>query len=72
MTNLNIFESVFKSADKATFAYRPVEIGSVLLVTDLEVGETDALLGQVRGFLSGISSPTPGSGLSASASTSMS
>ena len=38
MTNLNIFESVFKAADKATFAYRPVTIGTALLVTDLASG----------------------------------
>ena len=45
MTKLDTFESVFKSADKPVYAYRRVELGRVLLVTDLsdaEAGEADA------------------------------
>ncbi|MAV34314.1 MAG: hypothetical protein CMJ59_02545 [Planctomycetaceae bacterium] len=36
MTNLDQFESTFKSADKARFVYEPVSLQKLLLVTDTE------------------------------------
>ncbi len=54
MTNLNTFESVFKSADKPVHDYRRVEISRVLVVTDLSDVEAAALLSQVRTFLSAL------------------
>ncbi len=52
MTRLDTFESVFKSADKPVYAYRRVEIGRVLVVTDMSDAEAAPLLNQVRSFLS--------------------
>ena len=54
MTNLNTFESVFKSADKPVYGYRRVDISRLLLVTDLSDLEATPLLGQVRSFLSAL------------------
>ncbi len=52
MTKLNVFESVFRSADKPVYAYRRVEIARVLVVTDLGDAEAAPLVDQVRTFLS--------------------
>ncbi len=52
MTKLDIFESVFRSADKPVYVYERVEIARVLLVTDLTDAEGAPLLDQVRTFLS--------------------
>ncbi len=52
MTKLDIFESVFRSADKPVYAYERVEVGRVLTVTDLSDAEAAPLLDQVRTFLS--------------------
>lgn len=52
MTKLDTFESVFRSADKPTYAYGQVAIQRVLVVTDLGEQESEALRGQVRAFLS--------------------
>ena len=54
MTKLNQFESVFRSADKATFAYRALSFGQVLLVTDLSATDSEELLAEVRAFLGAI------------------
>ena len=51
MTNVDQFESVFKSATKISFAYRNIEIRKVLLVTDLEEEPAQQLSDQVRKFL---------------------
>lgn len=51
MTNLNLFESVFKAADKPTFAYEALSFEQVLVVTDLTGAEAETLLERVRGFL---------------------
>ena len=51
MTNVDQFESVFKSATKTSFAYQDIEIQNVLLVTDLEEGPAQQLSNQVRNFL---------------------
>jgi len=52
MTRLDTFESVFKSADKPVYAYGRVEVGRVLVVTDLSDAEAAPLLAQMRSFLS--------------------
>ena len=52
MTQIDQFESVFKSADKAVFRYEPVEMRRVLLVTDLDEIQGRAVLDQVKPFLS--------------------
>ena len=54
MTNLNLFESVFKAADKATFTYQPIAFDQVLLVTDLDAAAAAAMSEQVRRFLAAI------------------
>ena len=54
MTNLNTFESVFKSADKPVFTYAPVVLDRVLLVTDLTAEEAGAMVPQLRRFLAAI------------------
>ncbi len=54
MTNVDQFESVFKSATKTSFAYRDFEIRKVLLVTDLEEGPAQQLTNQVRKFLTAL------------------
>lgn len=51
MTNVDQFESVFKSATKISFAYQDIEIRKVLLVTDLEEEPAQHLSDQVRKFL---------------------
>ena len=51
MTNVDQFESVFKAATKTSFAYRAIEIGKVLLVTDLDEDPAQQLSDQVRTFL---------------------
>ena len=51
MTNVDQFESFFKSATKTSFAYRDIEIQKVLLVTDLEEEPAQQLSDQVRDFL---------------------
>jgi len=51
VTNVDQFESVFKSATKISFAYQDIEIRKVLLVTDLEEEPAQQLSDQVRSFL---------------------
>jgi len=51
MTNVDQFESVFRSADKPVFSYDPVEIGSVLIVTDRDEYEAELFGERVAGFL---------------------
>ncbi len=52
MTKLDTFESAFKSADKPVYVYAHVELGRVLVVTDLSDAEAAPLLDRVRSFLS--------------------
>lgn len=51
MTTLDQFQSLFKSADKAVFHYRPVTFARVLVVTDLPDGDARTLVERLRGFL---------------------
>ncbi len=48
---LDQFESVFRAAAKAIFEYTPVQVNSVLVVTDLGKSEARALGNQIEGFL---------------------
>ncbi len=52
MTKLDVFESVFKSADKPVYAYGHVELGRVLVVTDSSDADAAPLLERLRTFLS--------------------
>ncbi len=52
MAKLNVFESIFRSADKPVYTYGRVEIARVLVVTDLGDAEAVPLVDQVRSFLS--------------------
>lgn len=45
------FESVFRAASKAVFAYRPVAVRSILVVTDLGEHEAAALGNELEDFL---------------------
>ncbi len=51
MTDIDQFESVFRSADKAVFVYQPFEVGSMLVVTDLPDDDAARFADTVRGFL---------------------
>jgi nucleotide-binding universal stress UspA family protein len=57
MTTIDQFESVFLSADKAVFAYTPVTLGNVLLVSDLDEAPARALIDRCRHFLAAIDQP---------------
>ena len=51
MTNLDQFESVFKSADKAVYKYDRPTFDRVLLVTDLNKADAAGIADRVRSFL---------------------
>ena len=57
MTTLNQFESVFKAADKPVYAYARPNFERVLLVSDLEARDGEALAANVRTFLRVIDGP---------------
>ncbi|MCH9681320.1 MAG: hypothetical protein K0V04_07800 [Deltaproteobacteria bacterium] len=52
MTNVDQFESVFRSAAKSVFHPADIDISTVLVVTDLATEASDAFANAVRGFLS--------------------
>jgi hypothetical protein len=54
MTNLDQFQSIFKSADKTAYTYDLPTIEHVLLVTDLDEAATGEIAGHVRSFLAAI------------------
>ena len=54
MTNLDQFESIFKSADKAVYTYDRPTFGRLLLVTDLNETDAAGIAGRVRSFLTAI------------------
>ena len=54
MTNLNQFESVFKSADKAVYTYDRPTFDRVLVVTDLNEADAANITYRVRTFLNTI------------------
>ncbi len=55
MTDIDQFESVFRSADKAVFVHQRVEVGSMLVVTDLPDDDAARFADTVRRFLSVLS-----------------
>ena len=54
MTQLDQFESTFRAAAKATYTHTPLKIDRVLVVTDLEAADADALTEAARRFLAAI------------------
>lgn len=52
MTKVDQFESVFRSAAKTLFEYHPVEVGSVLVITDRQGDDASAFSDRLRSFLS--------------------
>ncbi|MFQ5413168.1 MAG: hypothetical protein ACE5E6_01790 [Phycisphaerae bacterium] len=52
MTNVDQFESMFRAAAREPFVYDPVDIGSVLVVTDRDRDGAAAFGARVRSFLS--------------------
>ncbi|MDA0840338.1 MAG: hypothetical protein O2857_21420 [Planctomycetota bacterium] len=52
MPKIDQFEGVFKAADKEVCSYEKIEVGSAVLVTDLNQEEAAAFSEQVKGFLS--------------------
>ncbi len=59
MTNIDQFESVFKSALKDVFSYEPVEIRTVQVITDLEEGPAKAFADRTRAFLKVLETDPP-------------
>ncbi len=57
MTDIDQFESVFRSADKAVFVHQTVEVGSLLVVTDLPDEDASRFADTVRRFLSVLTEP---------------
>ena len=51
MSQVDQFESVFRSAYKAVFTYNPVKLRSILLVTDLGGPDARAYLDKVKAFI---------------------
>jgi hypothetical protein len=51
MPNVDQFESVFKAAAKTPYAYEPVKIERVAVLTDLDQDQADALTQRVRDWL---------------------
>jgi len=55
MTNVDQFESMFRSASREVFRYEPVNIESVLIVTDLAEDQATSFADESRRFLSVVS-----------------
>ena len=55
MTNVDQFESVFRSAAKELYVQKPIEISRVLCLHDLEKEDSEALGASVRNFLAPLS-----------------
>ena len=55
MTNVDQFESMFRSASREVFVYERVNIESVLVITDLDEAAARLFGDRVRQFLSVIS-----------------
>ena len=51
MTKIDQFESVFKAADKARFVLEPINLRTVLVITDLDSGASAEFAERVRRFL---------------------
>ncbi len=53
MTNIDQFESIFKKADKPRFQLEPVNVDSLLVVTDVDQVQTEAFTARVVDLLDG-------------------
>lgn len=51
MTNIDQFESLFNKADKQSFSLQPVDLDSILVVSDVGSVETEAFMHRVIDFL---------------------
>ena len=51
MTNIDQFESLFKKADKPRFQLEPVEMDSILIVTDVDPAQTEVFTASIVDFL---------------------
>lgn len=51
------FESIFKRADRDTFGYAPLNVGHVVLLTDLDEGRAAALHARLRPYLKTLGTP---------------
>ena len=51
MTSIDQFESVFRAAARTVFTPEPVEVGSVLVISDRTASEADDFAAQARTFL---------------------
>lgn len=51
MTNIDQFESIFKKADKQQFQLQPVDLDSMLVISDGDSQQTERFLAQVVDFL---------------------
>lgn len=58
MTNVDQFESMFRSASREVFRHEPIDVQSVLVVTDREEAQARSFGRQVRGFLAVLGSDT--------------
>ncbi|GAB5547404.1 MAG: hypothetical protein SangKO_071640 [Sandaracinaceae bacterium] len=54
MTLVDQFESVFRSAERSRYAFSPIDVKKVLLVTDLEGAEAERFAAKTRAFLAEI------------------
>ncbi len=52
MTKVDQFESAFRAAAKTPFAYEPVQVEAVLVISDREEPDASAFGDEVRSFLS--------------------
>ena len=59
ITDVDQFESVFRSAVKERLGYEPIRIGSVIVVTDREADQASAFEASVRGFLGVLADASP-------------
>lgn len=57
MTQIDQFESAFRSAAKAMYHYHRLEFDRVLVVIDFDESEAGTFLAQVRGFLGAVDRP---------------
>ncbi len=51
MTNIDQFESLFKKADKPRFQLEPVDLDSILIVTDVDRAQTEVFTASIVDFL---------------------
>lgn len=55
MTNVDQFESMFRSASRDVFRHERIELTSILIITDLDEADAQSLADQIKQFLTVIS-----------------